>query len=151
MPRPMRAGPGGQTLSSLSKTLRHRMSSLRQAAAGRGERPDGVPLSDQGGRFQRWEWPSFSLTGRFDFPGHPENMPPLQPHQDALCEVHLKVSAAEWNPNPGACIRGFPGSPCQFCLPEPWLHTLFSSVCHAPAHVVFTQPHGRLFLSPLCR
>lgn len=55
-------------------------------------------LNGQVRLFQRWKLPNFSLIWCFDFLGYPENMPSLQPYQNALCEVHLKVSTEEEKP-----------------------------------------------------
>lgn len=67
----------------------------------------GFLLNDQVRLSQSWKLPDFSLVCCFDFPGYPENMPSLQPHKNALCEVHLKVSTNEQKPNAWHPQMGF--------------------------------------------
>lgn len=39
--------------------------------------------------------PNSSLLGALLLPGYAKNMPSLQPHKDAVCEIHLKVSTQD--------------------------------------------------------
>lgn len=86
--------------------------------------------------FQRWKLPDFSLIWCFDFPGYPENMPSLQPHQNSVCEIHLKVSTTEWKPHArGLCHFSPVVILLAFCFLRP---DILLSTEHALVHVIFT-------------